>query len=197
LAKYNKIDNVPAKVFFEILKTKNYQLLKPKPKEQGLEGVFMSIYDDFFIQSDNPEAQRYFELTKNIAFLEYKIAVIKKTLHFLFYNKTTKEMRLDIIKALKIGCGIEIDENAPFIDEVQRVLNIELGAIKNDLNIEKMEFDKMIKKSSDKDFSYYDSIAGLSNVLPSNSLLKENMTLAVYVTLEKLAHKVIENNKKK
>jgi len=82
LPKYNEISNIPAKVFFEILKTKNYQLLKPKPKEKGLEEIFISIYDEFFIKSDNLEAKRYLELNKNIAFLNYKIAIIKQTLAF-------------------------------------------------------------------------------------------------------------------
>ena len=37
----------------------------------------------------------------------------------------------------------------------------------------------------------------LREAVQSNSLLKENMTLAVYVTLEKLANKVVEQQKKK
>jgi len=82
MPKYNSIDTIPAKVFFEVLKSKNYQLLKPKPKEKGLEECFIAIYDDFFIKSDNSEAKSYLKLNKEIAFLEYKMAVIKQVLHF-------------------------------------------------------------------------------------------------------------------
>ncbi len=197
MPKYNSIDTIPAKVFFEVLKSKNYQLLKPKPREKGLEQVFISIYDDFFIKSDNQEAKRYLQLNKEVAFLEYKTAVIKQVLHFTFYNQTTKEMRYDIIDALKKGCGIEIDKEAHFIDEVQRVLHVELGAISNDLNFAKLELETMVKKSQNKDFDYYDSIGALSNVLQSNSLLKEDMTLAVYITLEKMANKKVKEQKAK
>ena len=55
----------------------------------------------------------------------------------------------------------------------------------------------MLKKSKGKDFDYYDNIGALSNVLQNNSLLKENMTLAIYVTLEKMANKIVEQQKQK
>jgi hypothetical protein len=197
LPKFNNISNIPAKTFFEILKSKNYQLLKPKPREKDLEQVFISIYDDFFIKSDNHEAKRYLDLTKDIAFYKYKIATLKQSIHFYFYNKTTEKMRLDFIEAMRKGYGIEINKDVPFIEEVQRVLTIEIGIINNDLNFAQIEFDEMINKSKDKDFDYYDSIGALSNVLPNNSLLKEDMTLAVYVTLEKQAQRIVEQNKKK
>lgn len=197
MPKYNSIDTIPAKTFFEILKSKNYQLLKPKPKEQNLEQVFVSIYDDFFIKSENYEAKRFLELTNQIAFLNYKIAVLKKSLQFYLYTQTTKQMRLDFIESVKIGYGIEIDVNAKFIDEVQRVLTSEIALIENDLTMLNLELDSMVKKSKSKDFDYYEDIGVLSQVLPNNSLLKEDMTLAVYISLEKLAKKVSEQNKKK
>jgi hypothetical protein len=197
MPKYNSIDTIPAKVFFEILKSKNFQLLKPKPKEKGLEELFMSIYDEFFIKSDNPEANRYLELNKEISFLQYKIATLKQALHFYFYNRTTKEMREEFAKSLKDGFGIELNLEVPFIDEVQRVLSIEIGIIENDLNLSKIEFESMIKGSKSKDYDYYDELGILSQVLPNNSLLKEEMTLAVYVSLEKLAKKVVEQQNKK
>jgi hypothetical protein len=197
MPKYNSIDTIPAKVFFEILKSKNFQLLKPKPKEKGLEELFMCIYDEFFIKSDNPEANRYLELNKEISFLQYKIATLKQALHFYFYNRTTKEMREEFAKSLKDGFGIELNLEVPFIDEVQRVLSIEIGIIENDLNLSKIEFESMIKGSKSKDYDYYDELGILSQVLPNNSLLKEEMTLAVYVSLEKLAKKVVEQQNKK
>ena len=197
MCKYNSIDTIPAKVFFEILHSKNYQNLKPKPSEKGLEEVFISIYDEFFLKSDNPEANEYLKATKDIAYLEYKIAVLKQSLYFYYANKTTEQMRLDFIETIKEVYNIEIDKTKPFIDEVQRVLTIEIGILENDLNPLKSHYDSLIKNSKSKNFDYYESIGVLSNVLQSNSLLKENMTLAVYVTLEKLANKVVEQQKKK
>jgi len=59
MPKFNNIYTIPAKTFFDILQTRNYQLLKPKPREKGLEAVFMAIYDEYFIKSDNHEAKEY------------------------------------------------------------------------------------------------------------------------------------------
>jgi len=196
MPKYNSIDTIQAKVFFDILKTKDFQQLKPKPKEKGLEEIFMSIYDEFFLKSDNPEANRYLELHKEISFFNYKIATLKQALHFYFYNRTTKEMREEFVKSLKEGFGIELNLEVPFIDEVQRVLSIEIGIIENDLNMAKIEFDSMVNKSKSKDYDYYEEIGVLSQVLPNNSLLKEQMTLSVYISLEKLAKKVVEQQNK-
>ena len=197
MPKYNSIDTIPAKTFFEILRTKNFQLLKPKPREKGLEAIFTAIYDDFFVKSDNVEAKRYLELNSEIAFLNYKKATLKQSLAFYLYNRTTKEMRDDFANALKEGFNIELDLNKPFIDEVQRVLTIELGIIENDLEFAKNDFNSMTKKSQTKDFDYYEQIGVLSQVLPNNSLLKEEMTLAVYVALEKIAKKQVEQQNKK
>jgi hypothetical protein len=195
MPKFNKIDNIPAKVFFEILKTKDYQLLKPKPKEKDLETVFMFIYDDYFIKSNNHQANEFLRLTNSIAFLEYKINTIKSTLKFIYYNKTTKEMRLDILKALKSGCDIYIDENLPFTEEVHRVLTIEIGVLNNDLSICKLELKDLVKDAVSKDFEYYDSIIGLSNI--HNRSLNSDLTLAEYVAYEKSAEKIINQSKKK
>lgn len=197
MPKYNSIDTIPAKVFFDILKTKNYQSLKPKPREKGLEEIFVSIYDEFFVKSNNPESLRYLELTKKISFINYKIALLKQSLHFYYYNKTTQKMRLDFIATVKEVYGIEIDANAEFTNEVERVLTVEIGILNNDLMFLQTEFDGMVKTSQRKDFDYFESISGLGNVLQGNSLVKENMTLATYVSLEKLAYKIVEQQKSK
>lgn len=196
MPKYNSIDTIPAKVFFDILKTKNYQLLKPKPREKELDKVFISIYDEFFLKSNNEEAKEFLQLSNEIAFLTYKIELIKATLHFAYYNPTTPEIRLSQIKALNEGCGLNIDENADFGDEILRILTENVGWFENDLEFAKAGMNEMVKTSQNKDYDYYDRIGALSTVLPNNTLLKESMSLAVYVTLEKEAQKVIERSKK-
>ena len=185
MPKFNSINNIPAKVFFEILKTKNYQLLKPKPREKDLEKVFISIYDDFFIQSENPEAFRYLELTKNIAFLEYKIAIIKQTLGFLYYSTTTRQMRIDYIDDLKEGCGIEINVDVDFSDEVKRILTENIGWIENDLNFDKLELQQMLSKSKGKEMNYIQRLVDLAVASPQNLMIKQDMTLAEFVHTEK------------
>ena len=185
MPKYNNINNIPAKVFFEILKDKNYQLLKPKPSEKDLEQVFISIYDDFFIQSENPEAIRYLELTKNVAFLEYKIAMIKSTLAFLYYSTTTRQMRIDYLNALKEGAGIEINVDVDFSDEVKRILTENIGWIENDLNFDKLDLKQMLSKSKGKEMNYIQRLVDLAVASPQNLMIKQDMTLLEFVHTEK------------
>jgi hypothetical protein len=196
LPKYNSIDTIPASVFFKTLKDRNYQNLKPKPNEKGLEAVFMAIHDDFFLKSDNHEANEYLRVIKDIAFLEYKIANLKQALHFYFYNKTTEQMRSDFINALKKGYGIVINKEAPFIEEVHRVLTTEIGIIQNDLSIAKIEFEAMTKKSEEKAFDYQEQIVTIEQVIGRS--IKDGIMLDKYIAYEKQAKAVSElNNKKK
>jgi hypothetical protein len=195
MCKYNSIDTIPAKVFFQILTDKNYQALKPKPKEKGLEEIFIAIYDEFFIKSDNPESKEYLKLTKQVAFLTYKINVVKQTLHYIYYTSMTKEMYLDIVKALKDGCGIEIDLNANLSEEVLRVLNIEVGIINNDLSIAKMDLEAMIKKSQSKAFDYEQRIVSMENVLNRN--INDGIMLDKYIAYEKATERAVQQQNKK
>lgn len=195
MPKYNSIENIPAKTFFDILHTKNYQLLKPKPSEDGLEKIFTDIYDDFFVKSDNYEAKEYLKLTYTIAFLEYKIATIKQVLHFVFYNDVSDENILILLDALEKGCEIYIDKESDFTTEIQRLLQVEIGIIENDLTMAKLEFDNIAKNKNEKLFDFYDNIVSLGNV--HNRNIDEKLTLAMYISIEKSANKIIKEQNKK
>ena len=196
MAKYNSIEKIPAKLFFEVLSSKDYTLLEADNEDEDLETVFIAIYDDFFVKSDNPEAKRYLNLTTNIAFLEYKLATIKQVMEFAYFAQLTKEMRDKLLKALEVGCGIYIDKDADFTEEVKRVMQVETGIIENDLTMEKLDLDSMVKNSSQKAFDFYDNIVSLSNVHERN--IDETITLAMYIALDKSAKQKIkkQNNGK-
>ena len=107
-------------------------------------------------------------------------------------------MRQEFIAALKKGFRIVIDESVPFIEEVKRVLDIEIGILENEISLAKIGLKEFTKGDNNKEFDFYDTMVGLSNVLTGNTLIQHDMTLAVYVALEKSAKKQIEQlNKKK
>ena len=72
LPKYHNCDTIPAIVFFEIQKSKDYQKLKPKPKTKDLEQVFSKINDDYFLRIDNEKTKRFFYLSNEIIFCSIK-----------------------------------------------------------------------------------------------------------------------------
>lgn len=196
MAKYNSIENIPAKLFFDVLNTKNYSLLQADNENEDLEAVFIVIYDDFFIKSDNPEAKRYLNITTNIVFLEYKLATIKQVIKFAYFSHLTKDMRDKLLNALEVGCGIYINKEADFTEEVKRIMQVEIGIIENDLSMEKIELLAMTKVSTEKAFDFYDNIVSLSNIHERN--IDETVTLAMYIALDKSAKQKIkiQNNGK-
>lgn len=216
MPKYNSINNIPSKIFFEILKTKNYELLEPKRKTlvqnfkhwifilfnksikiKSLEEVFMSIYDDFFLQSDNYEAKEYLRITNEIACLEYKKATLKQLLHFYLINQHTEQMRIDFAKFLKDKYKTELDLTKDFLTEMHSILTIQVGYIDNDLVLLRFDFDRMIKENKSNSHTFFDELANLGQILQGNNLIKDDVTLAVYVSLMKVAKKKVEQQNKK
>jgi len=194
MPKYNSIENIPAPVFFKILETKNYQLLRPKPKETGLEVIFMAIYDDFFVKSGNNEAQEYLRLTIEIAKKEYSISIIKQTLFLYTYNKVTREMREDYAKLLKEEFNIEINPDERFVSEVKNVLEFNIGFMINDLQILKMELSDITKNWTNDAYNYYADLLNLEAV--HKRQLNIDMPLIYFIECKKQAQKIVIDAKK-
>ena len=190
MAKYNSIENIPAKLFFDVLHSKDYSLLVSTEENEDLEGVFTSIYDDFFVKSDNTEAKRYLELTFNVNFLSYKIQTIKQVMHFLYYNPVTDEIKEKLTTALKNGCGISYDKDANWGEEVLRILQVECGIIENDLTMYNLELNKFAGKENKNAFDFFQSIVALSNI--HNRNIDETITLAMYIAVENSGKSIIK-----
>jgi hypothetical protein len=194
MAKYNSIENIPAKLFFEVLNTRDYTLLVSEQENEDLEEVFTAIYDDFFVKIKNPQAKIYLEMTWKINFLSYKLETIRQVMHFLWYENVIEEHRLKLLNALEKGCGIYIDKSAKFADEVLRVLQVECGIIENDLTMATLELQNTFGKQGTEKFDFYKTIVGLSNI--HNRNIEDNIVLAMYVAIENSAKDIINSQKK-
>ena len=194
MVKYNSINNIPAKLFFEILDSKDYTLLQSDDTNDNLEEVFVKIYDEFFLKSDKPEAKLFLELQQNIALMTYKVESVKQVLYFLTFTKTTKEMREKLLDAL-ISIGININLGNNFLEEVQNILQVELGIIENDINQAKNDLESMSKQNKDSVFNFYEHLISLENAHERN--LDDEMVLIKFIEYEKLAIKKIELSKKR
>lgn len=211
MPKYNSINNIPARLFFDILHEKDFSLLEPTEDElptiedalnkvengievkNPLEEVFSNIYDDYFLKSDNPRSKRFLELEQEIKFMEYKIQSIVQVLDFLVFNKTTAEIRKTLLDAL-ISIGVNINLETDFIDEVKNVLNVELGILQNDLSFLTIEMQEMKNENKDGVFDFYESLVGLESIHERS--LDDEMTLIKYIHYEKLAMKKADAQKK-
>ena len=194
MAKYNSIENIPAKLFFEVLNTRDYTLLVAEQENEDLEAIFTEIYDDFFVKINNPQAKMYLEMTWKVNFLSYKIETIRQVMHFLYYENVIEEHRLKILDALEKGCGIYVDKSAKFADEVLRVLQVECGIIENDLTMATLELKNTFGKQEEGKFDFYKTIVSLSNI--HNRNIEDNIVLAMYVAIENSAKDIIKSQKK-
>jgi hypothetical protein len=190
MPKYNSYDNIPAKVFFNILDSKNYQLLKPKPKEKGLEAVFMAIYDEWFIKTDNEEAKEYLTLRNELVVLQNKLNGVKAVLYHIYKNKhiLTDEMYLQLCESIKKGFGIYVNTNTDFYDEMKRVLQSEVGCIKDDISFKEAELNDLVEKNKGKKFNYFAVVDSIANALAPR-IINSDMLLAEFVEAEKSAIK--------
>lgn len=189
MPKYNSINNIPAKLFFDILQSKDFDLLEPKKGEKDLDIVFSGIYDDYFVKSNNENSKKYIELLQEVEFMNYKITSINRVLEFLFFNKTTKEIRQELLESL-IAIGVNINLENDFLEEVRNVLQVEVGILQNDLNFAKIELENIIKENSKSVFNFYESLIGLESA--HERTLDDEMVLAKYIEYEKLAEKKMQ-----
>ena len=195
MPKYNSINNIPAKLFFDVLHEKDFTLLEPfeAETEEEVEGAFVAIYDDYFTKSDNPKSKEFLRLRQEVAFITYKIESIVQVLDFLLFNTTTKEMRIMLLDSL-ISIGVNINLEAEFMQEVQNVLQVEIGCLENDLNIAKMDLENLSKGQQESVYNFYESLVSLETAMERS--LDDDMVLAKYVEYEKLAVKKAEMIKK-
>lgn len=205
MPKYNSPENIPAKIFFEILHSKDYMKLKPKPKEKlgmdELKKIFdIELYDYFFLKSDNPDAKEYFKLENQYKSLAFTISTIENILKVMFVTPLEKESVNRLIDAMNEGTEgvISIDKDKDLLSEISRIQQKDIGWLKNDLNFVDAEMKAMVKSvtPSKEEYDFYADLVALGNALPNNGIVKADMTLAEYIAVSNAAIKIGREFKK-
>lgn len=203
LCKYHSYESFPARTFFEVLDTKNYQLMRPKPsvKTEDLERIFLDVYEEHFKKINNTDAVRFIELRNKITQFSALQLMIKQVLAFVWtdmlqHNWTDPrviEERNRVISALNEYLANPISLGIEFIDELERVLNQEIGALEDEINFAQSEIDILRKEDNQAIFDFYSEIAVLEDV--HGRTLDERMMLPKYDQIKLLAIKKNERAK--
>lgn len=202
--RYDSYDTIPARVFFEIRETGNYQLMKPKPSTstEWLQRMFMQIYDDYFLKSDNKDAARYLELLEKEKALEVKISIFKLVLQFhwetpqeIWNHPTVVKVRRSNIEKLNPYLDSPIDLDGDFDGEVQQALQVSIGIIENDLTEVQMELEGLRGQATKTVFEFYDSLQNIDEVNMQSS--DPNLLLPQYVAKERSAIRKMERQRLK
>jgi hypothetical protein len=195
--KYDSYAVFPASLFFEIRDSKNYQLMKPKPRTstEWLEKMFLQVFDDYFMKLDNEDAKRYLELLENEKIIECKIVAFKSVLKFhwetppnLWNNPTIVKIRIEQITALNKYLDSPFDLENNFNEELMNTLSVSIGILENDLTITRFELEDLRKEHDIKPFEFYDSIQNINEV-NMHGQINSTCLLPEYVAAVKSASK--------
>ena len=203
--KYDSYAVFPADLFFKIRDSKDYQLMKPKPRTSTvwLEKIFLQVFDDYFMKLDNEDAKRYLELLEQEKIIECKIVAFKSVLKFhwetppnLWNHPTIVKIRVEQITALNEYLDAHFDLEKDFNEELMNTLSVSIGILENDLTMIGFELEDLRKEHDMKPFEFYDSI---QNINETNMYGQINSTclLPEYVAAVKSASKKVRLQKLK
>lgn len=201
--KYHSYEEIPAVVFFKVRDTQDYQLMRPKPKTSTawLKERFDLIYDEYFVKMNNPDAHQYIELRNKIGKFTYIKVTIKAVLAFIYTIPYNVSNHPEVVKMVReqldeLNKHLEqpIDYNADFLEELKRVLNVEIGILTDEIEIANQMIDMIRKDEKEITYDYYAELAALETA--HGRTLDEKMKLPKYVELIKIALKKKRNGGK-
>ena len=196
ICKYHSYEVFPAKAFFDVRSTENFQLMRPKPSAttEQLTVLYMQIYDEYFEKLGNKDAERYIEIRNQLAVLNGNKQKIKnilwidwKTPSNIWDLPEVVQMRNERLTDLNRTLDEPIDLEANTLDEIDRVMNVEIGIINDEISILTTELKQLQDASEEVVFNYYAEIVQLEEA--HGRTLDEKMMLPKYVELVKLAIK--------
>lgn len=175
--------NIPAKLFYDNLGNEDLSFLtiSGKPTEKELDKAWDSLYDMYFEKKDDRKAKLILKTKKKIAFLSYKIHVVRNRLQFLSTISLSYNQKREIIKDLNKFFKVRINVNAELLDEMHRIMTVQIPAWETNLQIEIANFDLLKKGKSSSFEASLDAI----NDSKGYAALDENVSLIRFLEAEK------------
>lgn len=181
MIKYTNCE-IPAKLFFEDLLSKNNLSVLGNAPNSELEAVKMDIIDEYCDIDNNQRMKQWYKNQAKILLINQSISNITSLLYLLKYSNPNKKQQNQIINSLNTikKPRVKFDATKPIDEEIIRVNTKVLGALRNELKI----LEPKDKKEEDK-YYFDEDYMGLWTALGQS--LPENPTLTQYVALKKEA----------
>lgn len=175
--------DIPARLFFNIINDGDYSVLGTAPVDE-LESVFDKIFDEYIELDENQQVTEWYKKRAKVAMIEAKITIITILLHHIVYSPLTKEERIEFINEINSVDGVRVNFSLdkPILDEVQRVQNVVLGSLKNQLNAE-LSTEKKQQEAVKNE--YEKRVVNIENVLERS--IDYNCSLRLFIQYEKSA----------
>lgn len=162
--------------------------MRPKPgvSTEKLQEIYLAVFDEWFLKTDNPDAQRWLELRSILAIAEGKKHVIKtmllliwQTPEILWNDPIVSDMRKTQIAAVNRFLDEPMPVEGDFLEDLDRVLNVEIGIIENEINFAESEMKEITKNDTDAIYDFYKELQSLEEI--HGRTLNEKMLLPMFV----------------
>jgi len=184
---------IPAKLFFDIMHTEDYQKMGTVSIEE-CEKAYDVISDEYFTILPNIKLKTYLLKKAKIYHLEAKITYINSVLGLISFTPLTIHERNKIIDELNSIDGVKVNFKKDLNllkSEIQRVQSSVLGILKNQINSIKDDKEKKEEKSK---YVFQGDIVRLRQALDGMHI-DENISLYMYAELTKAAIDVSNQRK--
>lgn len=179
---YNSVDNIPAKIYFKIIETKDFSLLsEDKLTEEQIVKAWTNLEKEVEKVSQTPESLRDFKVSKKMELLVTKQEIVKFAVYGLRINKEDVELQ-DILKQYKYTDLSDLDK----IDRENKNESIRISRLKSQLS-KKEKGEEKEKDSLD------DVIMGYAIITESGFIESNKLILGQFFSLIKLGNQKLKS----
>lgn len=189
--KYTNLE-IPAKLFFNIIDTSNYEVLGGENDEENAI-LWNSIFDEYYLLSENIKIRSIMDKQFKISIIELKIQKIKDCIYSLMYvipPELIEEKK--IIKSALKELGVKYDIDKDTVDQCHRMLKSDIGILNNQLSM--LSASLPIKKEEVKR-TFEDDLSSIMRVLGFS--VPVDISMYLYLSHLKTVKNISESNKNK
>lgn len=185
---------IPARLFFDVMHTEDYQLLGTVGKED-CEDAYDKIFDEYLQIMPNPRLISYVRRKSKVENIQLKITTIKSILAIIAFTSLTQAERDVIIDQLNSIEGVKIRMSKDpkiIVSEIERIHTSVLGELRNILN---MELEQLPKDTAKAKYVFEKDIVNLRLALDGMHI-NDDINLYMFAELTKSATEISNQRKK-